>query len=57
MTVEVRLAHHATAELVDALNRLVPQLSSIPIQFIDPYTWGPLEGTVNQWFTAHVVNG
>ncbi len=28
MTVEVRLAHHATAELVDALNRLVPQLSS-----------------------------
>lgn len=38
-------------------HKLVPQLSSIPIQFIDPYTWGPLEGTVNQWFTAHVVNG
>ena len=28
MTVEVRLAHHVTAELVDALNRLVPQLTS-----------------------------
>ena len=38
-------------------HKLVPPLSSIPIQFIDPYKWGPLEGTVNQWFTAHVVNG
>jgi iron(III) transport system substrate-binding protein len=36
---------------------LVPPLSSIPIQFINPYVWGPQEGTVNQWFTAHVVNG
>jgi len=36
---------------------LVPALSSIPIQFINPYVWGPQEGTVNQWFTAHVVNG
>lgn len=38
-------------------HKLVPQLSTIPIQFIDPYTWGPREGTVNQWFTSHVVNG
>ena len=36
---------------------LVPQLSSLPIQFINPYVWGPREGTINQWFTANVVNG
>ncbi len=38
-------------------HKLVPQLSSIPIQFINPQTWGPREGSVNQWFTANVVNG
>ncbi len=38
-------------------HKLVPQLSSIPIQFINPQTWGPREGTINQWFTANVVNG
>ena len=38
-------------------HKLVPQLSSIPIQFINPQTWGPQEGTINQWFTANVVNG
>lgn len=38
-------------------HKLVPQLSSIPIQFINPYVWGPRESTINQWFTANVVNG
>jgi len=38
-------------------HKLVPPLSSIPIQFIDPYTWGPRESSINQWFTANVVNG
>ena len=40
-----------------AQHKLVPRLSTIPIQFINPYTWGAREGTVNQWFTANVVNG
>lgn len=40
-----------------AQHALVPSLSSIPVQFIDPYIWGPREGTVNQWFTTNVVNG
>ncbi len=38
-------------------HKLVPPLSSIPVQFIDPYVWGPRESSVNQWFTANVVNG
>lgn len=38
-------------------HKLVPQLSTIPIQFINPYTWGPRESSVNQWFTSNVVNG
>jgi iron(III) transport system substrate-binding protein len=38
-------------------HKLVPPLSSIPIQFISPLVWGPREGTVNAWFTSHVVNG
>lgn len=38
-------------------HKLVPQLSSIPLQFINPQTWGPQEGTINQWFSANVVNG
>lgn len=40
-----------------AQHTLVPPLSSIPIQFIDPTVWGPREGSINQWFTANVVNG
>ncbi len=38
-------------------HKLVPPLSSIPVQFINPYKWGPRETAVNQWFTANVVNG
>jgi len=38
-------------------HKLVPPLSSIPLQFISPTVWGPREGSINQWFTANVVNG
>ena len=40
-----------------AQHKLVPPLNSIPVQFIDPYVWGPRESSINQWFTANVVNG
>jgi iron(III) transport system substrate-binding protein len=40
-----------------AQHKLVPPLSSIPLQFISPTVWGAREGTINQWFTANVVNG
>lgn len=40
-----------------AQHKLVPQISTIPIQFIKPTVWGPQESTLNQWFTANVVNG
>lgn len=40
-----------------AQHKLVPQLSSIPLQFLDPQVWGPQESTINQWFTANVING
>lgn len=38
-------------------HKLVPPLSSIPVQFINPTVWGPRESSINQWFTANVVNG
>ena len=38
-------------------HKLVPPLSSIPVQFINPKVWGPRESAINQWFTANVVNG
>jgi iron(III) transport system substrate-binding protein len=39
---------------VNALPAL-PKLSSIPVQSINPYTWGGREGAVNTWFTDNVV--
>jgi len=36
---------------------LLPPLSTLPLQFIGTRTWGDREATINQWFTAHVVNG
>ncbi len=38
-------------------HKLVPSLSSIPLQFINPNVWGTRESAINQWFTANVVNG
>jgi iron(III) transport system substrate-binding protein len=34
----------------------LPPLSSVPTQAIDPYTWGPQEGTINTWFTNTIVH-
>ncbi|WP_084700695.1 ABC transporter substrate-binding protein [Streptacidiphilus anmyonensis] len=34
----------------------LPALASVPTQAIDPYVWGPKEGTVNTWFTNTIVH-
>jgi len=34
----------------------LPALSTVPTQAIDPYTWGPQEGTINTWFTDTIVH-
>jgi iron(III) transport system substrate-binding protein len=34
----------------------LPALASVPTQAIDPYTWGPKEGTINTWFTNTIVH-
>jgi iron(III) transport system substrate-binding protein len=36
---------------------LLPSLSSLPLQFLNTGYWGDSESAINQWFTAHVVNG
>ena len=33
----------------------LPSLSSTKTQSINPYTWGPQEGTINNWFDSNVV--
>ncbi len=33
----------------------LPPLSTISSQSIDPYTWGPREPAINNWFTAKIV--
>jgi iron(III) transport system substrate-binding protein len=33
----------------------LPSLSSVTTQSINPYTWGPQEGTINTWFDANIV--
>jgi iron(III) transport system substrate-binding protein len=33
----------------------LPPLSSIPVQNINPYTWGAREDTINAWFTNNIV--
>lgn len=33
----------------------LPPLASIPTQTIDPYKWGPLQPSIDDWFTQHVV--
>lgn len=35
---------------------VVPALSSLPLQTINPYVWGPRENEINTFFTDHVVN-
>jgi iron(III) transport system substrate-binding protein len=33
----------------------LPSLSSVKTQAINPYTWGPQEATINNWFDSSVV--
>jgi iron(III) transport system substrate-binding protein len=33
----------------------LPSLASVKTQTINPYTWGPQEGTINTWFDANIV--
>jgi iron(III) transport system substrate-binding protein len=33
----------------------LPSLASTSTQSINPYTWGPQEGTINTWFDANIV--
>ncbi|KJF16061.1 ABC transporter substrate-binding protein [Acidithrix ferrooxidans] len=33
----------------------VPAASSIPFSFPNPYKWGPLEASINTWFTTNVA--
>lgn len=35
---------------------VVPSLSSIQYQVIDPYKWGSQENSINGWFTNNIVN-
>jgi iron(III) transport system substrate-binding protein len=33
----------------------LPSLASVKTQSINPYTWGPREGTINTWFDSSIV--
>jgi iron(III) transport system substrate-binding protein len=33
----------------------VPPITSVKTQTIDPYKWGPQEGTINTWFDNNIV--
>ncbi len=33
----------------------LPPLGSLPVQTIDPYTWGSREATINTWFTNNIA--
>jgi iron(III) transport system substrate-binding protein len=33
----------------------LPSLSSVKTQAINPYTWGPQEATINNWFDSNIV--
>ncbi len=33
----------------------LPSLASVKTQSINPYTWGPREGTINTWFDSNIV--
>jgi iron(III) transport system substrate-binding protein len=43
--------------VLDSVNPLpaLPSLASVKTQSINPYTWGPQEGTINTWFDANIV--
>jgi iron(III) transport system substrate-binding protein len=33
----------------------LPSLSSVKYQTVNPYTWGPQEATINNWFDSNIV--
>lgn len=35
---------------------MVPNLSSIRYQVVDPYKWGPEENAINAWFSSNIVS-
>jgi iron(III) transport system substrate-binding protein len=43
--------------VVQGVNPLssLPSLTSVTTQTINPYTWGPQEGTINTWFDSNIV--
>jgi iron(III) transport system substrate-binding protein len=43
--------------VVSGVNPLpsLPSLASVKTQTINPYTWGPQEGTINTWFDSNIV--
>ena len=38
-------------------NKVIPVLSTVPMQYINPYVWGSLETKINTWFTSNINNG
>ncbi|HET9015397.1 MAG TPA: extracellular solute-binding protein [Thermomicrobiaceae bacterium] len=34
---------------------MLPDLTTLPVQTIDPTVWGPKEAEINQWFTQNIV--
>ena len=38
-------------------NKVIPPLSTVPMQTTNPYVWGPLEPSINTWFSANINNG
>ena len=43
--------------VVSGVNPLssLPSLASVKTQAINPYTWGPQEATINNWFDSNIV--
>jgi iron(III) transport system substrate-binding protein len=43
--------------VIDGVSPLpaLPPLSSLPVQTIDPYTWGARQGSIDTWFTNNIA--
>lgn len=37
-------------------HKAAPPLRSLPTQVVNPLVWGPREASINQWFTANIVD-
>ncbi len=46
--------YYPVLQSVNPLSAL-PSLASVQTQTINPYTWGPQEGTINTWFDSNIV--